>query len=270
MADKSQTNSLVRFFALAYLLSWAIWLPLYLPYFGISSLPVLPFHHAFGALGPMLAAFMLIYKEEKRKGLDRLINSMFRSINPVLLFIALVGPFVLLFLAAVINYFRTGAFTLSGIARTREFPFFSFPVYFVYNLVFFGFGEETGWKGYALPRLQTKFSALTSSIVFAFFWAIWHIPLFVYRPGYESMDLPGIAGWFFSLLTGSVLLTWLFNASKGSVFVCAVLHATIDIVFVSDFTDKNIVNYLGILITLWGLATIPVLLLKNKKRVMQG
>jgi hypothetical protein len=39
--------------------------------------------------------------------------------------------------------------------------------------------------------------------------------------------------------------------------------------FVSDFADKNIVNHLGMLITLWGIAIIPVLMLKNKKRVMQ-
>ncbi|HEX8279123.1 MAG TPA: type II CAAX endopeptidase family protein [Segetibacter sp.] len=270
MADKSQTSSLVKFFALAYLLSWAIWLPLYLPYFGITSLPVLPFHHGLGALGPILAAFILIYKEEKRKGLNRLVNSMFRLTNLVLLLIALVGPFILLFLATVINYFQTGAFSLSGITRTREFPSFSFPVYFLYNLVFFGFGEETGWKGYALPRLQTKFSPLTSSAVFAFFWAIWHIPLFLYRPGYSSMDVAGVAGWFFSLLTGSVLLTWLFNSSKGSILVCAVFHATIDIVFVSDFIDKNVVNYLGMLISIWAVATIPALLLKNNKRVTSG
>jgi membrane protease YdiL (CAAX protease family) len=269
MADKSQTNSLVRFFALAYLLSWAIWLPLYSPYFGITSLPVLPLHHALGALGPMLAAFILIYKEEKKKGVSRLIHSMFQITKPAFLIIALTAPFLLLLIAALINYLLTDTFTLVGMWRTREFPSFSFPVYFLYNLLFFGFGEETGWKGYALPKLQSKLSAFTSGIVFTFFWAIWHIPLFLYRPGYMAMDFTSIAGWFFSLMTGSLLLTWLFNSSKGSILTCAVFHATIDMAFVSDFADKNIVNHLGMLITLWGIAIIPVLMLKNKKRVMQ-
>jgi hypothetical protein len=63
MADKSKTHSLVRFFALAYGISWAIWLPLYLPRFGIATLPVSPYHHALGALGPLLAAFLLTYRE---------------------------------------------------------------------------------------------------------------------------------------------------------------------------------------------------------------
>jgi membrane protease YdiL (CAAX protease family) len=271
MVDKSKTYSLVVFFALAYGISWVIWLPLYLPRFGINFLPVLPFRHAIGALGPLLAAFILIYKEQGTKGMRNLTHAMFTVSSPVLFIIALAGPFLLLFLAAVINYLLTGIFlSLNAIGKTKEFPAFSFLMYFLYNLVFFGFGEETGWKGYALPRLQTRFSAFTSSIAFTFFWAMWHLPLFLYRPGYMSMDIAGIAGWFFSLLSGSILLTWFFNASRGSILICAVFHATIDIVFVSDFTEKNIVNYLGMLITLWGIATIPLLLKTNKERVQEN
>ena len=81
------------------------------------------------------------------------------------------------------------------------------------------------------------------------------------------MGFAEIAGWLFSLLTGSILLTWLFNSSKGSIFLCAVFHATIDIAFVSDATNEKVTNYLGTLITLWGILTITVLILKNKERI---
>jgi hypothetical protein len=84
------------------------------------------------------------------------------------------------------------------------------------------------------------------------------------------MDIAGIAGWFFGLLTGSVLLTWLFNASRGGILICALFHATIDIASVSDFSDNNIVNYLGILLTLLGMATIPLLMKTNRKRVQES
>ena len=135
--------------------------------------------------------------------------------------------------------------------------------FFIYNLLFFGFGEEAGWRGFALPRLQNKMNALTASIILTLFWALWHLPLFFYRPGYTTMDFAGIAGWSFSLLTGSILLTWLYNSSRGSILICAVFHSTIDIAFTTDIADKNILNYMGFLITVWGILTIIIFKPKN-------
>lgn len=110
-----------------------------------------------------------------------------------------------------------------------------------------------------LPKLQQHWTPLVSSLIFTLFWALWHLPFFFYRPGFVNMDLAGITGWLFSLLTGSILLTWFFNASKGSILVSAVFHATIDVAFVSSYTNQNIATYLGGLITVWGIAMIVFL-----------
>lgn len=139
-------------------------------------------------------------------------------------------------------------------------------LFFVYNVLFFGFGEEVGWRGFALPHLQQRLNALVATLVLTIFWALWHTPLFFYRAGYTSMDVYGIVGWVFSLVTGSVLLTWLFNSSNGSVLACAIFHATVDIAFTSDLADKDIVNYTGFLITVWGIAV----LLIYKPRTLAG
>jgi hypothetical protein len=80
------------------------------------------------------------------------------------------------------------------------------------------------------------------------------------------MEMAGIFGWVFSLLTGSVLLTWLYNSSRASIFICAVFHSTIDIAFTADVADKNIINYMGFLITLWGIITIIIFKPKNLAR----
>ena len=50
---------LATFFALAYIISWLLWAPLWLPAFGVDGMPTLPFHHALGALGPIAAAFLV-------------------------------------------------------------------------------------------------------------------------------------------------------------------------------------------------------------------
>ena len=120
-----------------------------------------------------------------------------------------------------------------------------------------------GWRGFALPRLQNKMNAFTASVILTFFWAVWHIPLFFYRPGFTSLGFAGIFGWIFSLLTGSILLTWLYNSSRASILICAIFHTTIDIAFTADLADKNIVNYMGVLITIWGILTIVIFKPKN-------
>ena len=120
----------------------------------------------------------------------------------------------------------------------------------------FGYGEEAGWRGFALPRLQSRHSALVASLLLAVGWAFWHVPLFFYRPGYTSMGVAGIAGWFVSLLTGAVLLTWLFNESGGSILVVALFHAAVDVVFTSDYASPLLVNASGALIMVWGVGVI--------------
>lgn len=248
---------LITFFVIAYLISWIIWLPLYLPLWGITNLPVVPFHHALGALGPMIAAFITVATVQGRKGLKALLRSMVTSGNRLLLMVSLLGPFLLLIFALLIDHFISHVpISFQGIGETQEFPEFNLAVYFLYNLVFFGFGEEVGWKGVALPILQKRFSAFTSATVFTAFWAIWHWPLFLYRTGYTTMELTGVMGWLFSLLTGRILLTWLFNSSAGSILVCAIFHAMIDIVFVSQITSESIVNYMGMLITFCGIVAV--------------
>ena len=153
--------------------------------------------------------------------------------------------------------------------QSSEFPESGIVTFFLYNLFFFGFGEELGWRGFALPELQSRYSALISSLILTVFWAFWHWPLFFCRPGYMSMDLAGVIGWLLSLLTGSILLTWIFNSSRGSVLACAVFHAAIDVAFMSDQLDKNLVGIMGVLITLWGLCVVFVVKSKNLSRTQK-
>ncbi|WP_259016668.1 CPBP family intramembrane glutamic endopeptidase [Emticicia fluvialis] len=250
---------LLAYFTLAYLISWLIWFPLYSHVWGITGLPVLPYHHALGGLGPMTASFITTAIFGKPNGTKLLLVQMFQTKPVVYMLIGLFSPFVLAVAAAVINYWAAGTpLQLAGLFVAKEYPELGFAGFFFYNLLFFGFGEEVGWRGFALPRLQSRFNALSASLILTVLWAAWHLPLFFYRPGYTGMDAAGIFGWVFSLLTGSILLSWLYNSSKGSLLACAIFHATVDIAFLADFADKNIINYMGMLITVWGVATIVI------------
>jgi uncharacterized protein len=257
-------KQLLTFFTLAFIISWIIWLPLYGNIFGLSNLPTLPFHHAIGGLGPLIASFLTTWIFLKKEGLKNLLAKCLQIKPLIYLAIALFSPFILALIAIVISYFVDKTpINLSGLLRTKEFPQFNLLTFFIYNVIFFGFGEEVGWRGFALPRLQNKLNALTASIVLTLFWALWHLPLFFYRPGYTTMDFAGIAGWVFSLLTGSILLTWLYNSSRASILICAVFHSTIDIAFTTDISGKNTISYMGFLITVWGILTLIIFKPKN-------
>jgi membrane protease YdiL (CAAX protease family) len=265
-------KQVITFFGLSYFISWFVWLPFYGHLIGLSNLPLLPYQHALGGLGPLLAAILTTWIFLKNQGVKALLKQIFQIKPIIYLLVALFSPFLLSVLAALINYiiYKT-PINLSALLIAKEFPHFHLVTFFIYNLIFFGFGEEVGWRGFALPRLQTKTNALTASIILTFFWALWHWPLFFYRPNYMAMGLSGILGWLFSLLTGSVLLTWLYNSSKASILVCAIFHATIDIAFTADFSDQGMVGIMGFLITLWGILTIIIFKAQNlsfKKRQM--
>jgi uncharacterized protein len=257
-------KQLLTYFGLAYLISWTIWLPLYGHVFGLNSLPALPFQHGLGGLGPLIASVLTTWIFLKKAGLKNLSIKCLRVKPLIYLVVALLGPFALTLLASIIDYLIAKTpIDLSGLLKNTEFPQFNILTFFIYNLIFFGFGEEVGWRGFALPRLQNKFNALTSSILLTGFWALWHLPLFFYRPGFLTMGWAGAFGWIFSLLTGSILLNWLYNSSKASILICAVFHSTIDIAFTADIANKNIINYMGFLITVWGILIILVFKSKN-------
>jgi uncharacterized protein len=260
-------RQLTVFFAVSYLSSWLWWLPLYAPSFGLTVLPIFPFHHAIGGLGPLIASFTATALFEGTMGVRRLAENLVRPRSLLFLSIALFSPFLLAVCAGVIaSIINQVPLHFGGLFTVREFPDFNIAVFFIYNLIFFGWGEETGWRGFALPRLQTRMNALAASLLLALFWALWHWPAFFYRPGYVGMGVGGILGWLFSLTTGSILLSWIFNSTRGSILCTAIFHSTIDIAFTSDFATGSIVSYIGFLITLWGILTILVWKPKNLAR----
>jgi membrane protease YdiL (CAAX protease family) len=214
----------------------------------------------------MTAGFIIVSWENGSKGARSFLKSIFRLPDkPFYLVVALVTPFILFLLAVLLNhFFNASAISFIGLGEWNEIIGLSTIGFAAVSFFVFGLGEEAGWRGIAVPELQNKFNALTTSILFTFCWALWHWPLFFYKKsGYYNMNFAAMIGWFFSLLAGSVILTWLFNASGGNILVCAIFHATIDIVFTSNIPEKNIANYIVLLTVLWAIAIIIIYKPKN-------
>jgi membrane protease YdiL (CAAX protease family) len=84
--------------------------------------------------------------------------------------------------------------------------------------------EEIGWRGYALGRLQTRWNALTSSLIVGLVWALWHLPLFMMvGTSQHELGLPFI-GFLVGFVANSILYTWLYNNTKQSLWSAILLH----------------------------------------------
>jgi CAAX protease family protein len=98
-------------------------------------------------------------------------------------------------------------------------------VKFLYQFFFFNAtGEEIGWRGFALPRLQVLTSPLIACLVLNLFWGPWH--LFPWWSDGRAVFSPIFWGRsFLELFAGTVTLCWFYNHSKGSILVAGIAHA---------------------------------------------
>ncbi len=250
-------HPVAAYYMLACALSWAAWFPLVAAHHGFN-VPTIPYHHYLGACGPILAAFIVAALSTGRAGVLQLARGMMRwHVSLGWLLIALFGPAVLYGLSAVgTSLFSNTWPDVSQFGRSDEFPGLGVVAVWLVQTLTFGVGEEVGWRGFALPRLQAKHNAFSATLLLTCLWALWHIPAFFYRPGYLSMGAGEIVGWLFSLLTGAILLTWLYNSTKGSILIVALFHGSIDVAFTSNLIDIGVMNAMGVLIVLWAIVVV--------------
>jgi uncharacterized protein len=82
-------------------------------------------------------------------------------------------------------------------------------------------GEELGWRGFALPRLQTRLNALAASVVLGLLWGFWHLPLWFTGFGWEELSF-----WLFTLncISFSVIATWVCNSTDARLVIVTLMH----------------------------------------------
>jgi membrane protease YdiL (CAAX protease family) len=167
---------------------------------------------------PAIAALILIYRENGKTGVIGLLKRTcdFRNIRPRIWFL----PILLIYPS--IGFLDYLIQRISGTAI--PWPHFSLPIFLGYSTVFFmTFGEELGLTGYALDRMQQRYSALMSGLLLGLVWAGYHIPSFFISEFYAF-------GWIFwhvlYTIAGRVLFVWVYNNSGKSLFSMALFHWT--------------------------------------------
>jgi membrane protease YdiL (CAAX protease family) len=98
---------------------------------------------------------------------------------------------------------------------------------FVPAIFISGLGEEMGWRGYALTRLQMTKSPLISSLIVGVFWGLWHLPIIYWFSSQTGLLFLVEFGLYVLLLTAvSVIFTWVYNATDKSLWILVLMHAT--------------------------------------------
>ncbi len=182
-----------------------------------------------GALSSSLAAVVLVVIEGRKGGLRELLGRFLIWRVGIqwwafALFFAIIPSVAALYL---LNLLGGPTVDWSGLP-----PLYTVVPAFIFLTVAAGMGEEFGWRGFLLPRLQTRHNALVSGLIVGVIWAIWHIPLFFikgtsqYEQGLQGGLLLAILGYGLFVIANSIQFTWLFNNTRGSVLLAAVLHGS--------------------------------------------
>ena len=103
-----------------------------------------------------------------------------------------------------------------------------FGMRFLFSLSLGSIGEEAGWRGFALPRMQKRFGFLPAALLLGVVWGLFHWPTLMIRQ-VPLQDVPYFLG---SIMALSVLLAWVYH-STGSLLLVAVFHNTLNAVDVT-------------------------------------
>jgi len=159
----------------------------------------------------MLAAIILTAFTGGRRALrDLIASAVLWRIGTCWLLVAAGSPVALFASASIAARFAEGAWPdLEHLGEVNFLGDIGAPAALALWLATYGFGEEIGWRGFALERLQQQHSALRATLVVAAGWGLWHGPTFFYLPTYVRMGLAGVLGFAVGLVLGAILLIWL-------------------------------------------------------------
>jgi len=249
----SKTQQLIIFFALTFVIGWLAFVPIFL--YHASPTP-----GAFIFLfSPALAALITVFYTNGITGVKEVLGrDLLWNYHIKWYFLALILIPAIFLIAAVISFSANLKSLWTGS------PWYFLIASFCF-LMFINSGEEIGWRGFALSRLQSVIKhPLVAGIVLGAIWGIWHLPIYL-DPQQSSFPLI----LFLLFMIGiSIIYSILFNNTRGSLLMAVVFHASTDIaprfMQIAKFTS---ISWLIIVVLIWISAMILYYATKNSAPV---
>jgi len=252
-------HKLITYFLLAYLFSWIIAALLI-----FRAVPL--WFHYFTAYGPALAAVVVNLLANDRGRLRLLLRKTIEWRIGWLWYLFALSP-LLIFL--VVNLFlNKNPLDIKLLGTVNFLPSLGFSTILLWILTS-GVGEEMGWRGFALPALQAKYSALKSALILGLFWAGWHLPAFFYLPTYMKLGFAILPMFMLGIIAGSIVYTWLFNSTNGNILIAILFHGVFNFITASKAAEGLPDVIVSTLVMVWAVMLViiykPDNLSRNKK-----
>lgn len=254
-------HALLLYFLLAYAFSWAIEIPVALSMQGVISTQVPPALYYFASFGPFLAALLVTIIAEGSDGVYRLFVGLAKwRVGRGYVIFAILTPPILFAIAVVFSRLMQGAWPdLSLLGDIDYLPHLGIPGVLGLWLLTFGLGEETGWRGFALPRLQAGRSAFSAALIIGVLHTFWHLPAFFFRDTYTAIGLLlGIPMLLVSVVSASVIMTWLYNGTRGSMLMVVLFHGLFNFFSVSEAGGESAAIVMSAVVVFWAVRVVNV------------
>ncbi len=214
------------FITFCFLFSWLVWVPLALQSFELVNLELQADSPLtlFMLIVPGLAAILITAFGIQGVSISKLLKPVKNwKVGVGWYFFVLLFPLFNWCIAGVIDdYSAKKSYGTTVLENVIDYDFKSLIMILVF-LSITSLGEEIGWRGFVLPRLQRRFSALTSSVFLGMVWGIWHIPMFIST----GMNLSSLLVQLLTIISFSIIITWVYNNTKGSLFIVWLFHWTL-------------------------------------------
>jgi len=250
LANAIRRHPVAAFFALAYVFAWSWWIPL-----AVAGAVVRPGvgwpTHMIGLCGPALAAVAVTAIVDGRAGLRDLAGRMTRWRIGRAGVVMLAVPVGLLGLGVLAVRVTGGAWprahdlvSVSGLTASLV-PMLAGLV------VLNGFGEETGWRGFAYHRLRERYGPTRAALLVAVGWAGWHAPLFFLVATFQGFSAGTLAGFVAGIAAGALVLSSVYDRTGSSIFAAACWHAAYNLSSASTATQGVIAAISTTAVMVW-------------------
>ena len=228
VSDTQPKQGTKRSYWIAFLIAWVVSALIFLANNTfINHAPISPVMVGFTLVSVVPVAFVISMAHSRIPAMKSYLSSLIRLRGVWgYFFLALVLTPVLVLLSILIN-------SLLGrqLITSHQLPEINLAmigliaVKFLYQFFFFNAtGEEAGWRGFALPKMQSLISPLVACLVINIFWPLWHLFPWI-AEGRPVFSLGYWVPTYLELLPGTVTLCWIYNRSKGSLLVAGTAHA---------------------------------------------
>jgi len=210
-----RNHPLAAFYLLAFGVTWAGWLPQAAYSRGLFPFDS-PIFYILGGVGPLLAVFLVEWALSGKLDAGKIFEPYLRW---------RVG--LLWYLVALFGY--AGLWIVALIWRGELAPELArlgplsamLPVFLISFLA--AIPEQVAWRGFALLRLQARYSALVSSLIVGALWAVWHLPLLLNAN--SVMSTYPLGAYLIYVIAVSVIYAWIFNNTRHSLLIVTLFHA---------------------------------------------